>query len=136
MARLNEAAKDVLARMKVIPVATASKDGRPNVVPMTFVKVLDDSTVLVADNFMNKSAKNLEDNPLVAIPVWDTKTKQAFQIQGTAEIVRSGPAFDEMVAWVQALKPKLMPKAAVLVKVENVYVCQTGDDLGKDVALP
>lgn len=67
MARLDETTKDVLARMKVTPVATASKDGCPNVVPMTFVKALDDFRLLVADNYMDKGAVNLEENPQVAI---------------------------------------------------------------------
>ena len=53
--------------MKVVPVATASKDGLPNVVPMTFVKALDDSAVLIADNYMDKGARNLEENPSVSV---------------------------------------------------------------------
>ena len=135
MGGLNEQAKDVLARMKVIPVATASKDGCPNVVPMTFVKALDDSTLLVADNYMDKGARNLEENPQVAVSVWDTETKQAYQIKGMAEVVRSGPVFDETVAWVVGLKPHLTTKAAVVLRIAHVYVCQPGPDLGKDVAL-
>jgi predicted pyridoxine 5'-phosphate oxidase superfamily flavin-nucleotide-binding protein len=135
MARLDEATKDVLARMMVIPVATASRDGCPNVVPMAFVKVLDDSTVLVADNYMDKGARNLEENPQVAVSVWDTETKQAYQVKGTAKVVRSGPVFDETVAWVSGIKPHLTTKAAVVLRVTHVYVCQPGPDLGKDVAL-
>jgi len=134
MARMDETTKDVLARMKPIPVATASKDGRPNVVPMSYVKALDDSTVLIADNYMDKGAKNLEENPQVAICVWDTETKQSYQIKGTAEVFRSGPIFDETVAWVSGTKPQLETKAAVVVSVTNAYVCQPGPDLGKDVA--
>ena len=135
MGGLIQEAKDVLARMKVIPVATASKDGCPNVVPMTFVKALDDSTLLVADNYMDKGATNLEENPQIAVLVWDTETKQAYQIKGTAEILRSGPVFDETVAWVTGLKPHLTTKAAVVLRVAHVYVCQPGPDLGKDVVL-
>ena len=61
--RLTEDAKRVLAQTKVIPVATASKDGLPNVVPMTFVKTLDDSTVLIADNYMDKGASEPRREP-------------------------------------------------------------------------
>lgn len=96
---------------------------------------LDDSTLLVADNYMDKGARNLEENPQVAVSVWDTETKQAYQIKGTAEILRSGPAFDETVAWVTGLKPHLTTKAAILLRVAHVYVCQPRPDLGKDVVL-
>jgi len=135
MGGLNQEAEDVLARMKVIPVATASRDGSPNVVPMTSVKVVDDSALLIADNYMDKGAKNLEKNPQVAVSVWDTETKRAFQIKGTAEILRSGPIFDETVSWVTGLKPHLTTKAAVVLRIAHVYVCQPGLDLGRDVVL-
>lgn len=135
MGRLNEDAMRVLAQMKVVPVATASGDGLPNVVPMTFVKTLDDSAVLIADNFMDKGASNLEENPLVAICAWDLETKRAYQIKGAAEVHRTGPVFDDTAAWVRETKPDSATKAAVVVKVTNVFVCHSGDDRGKDVVL-
>jgi len=126
----------VLAQTKVVPVATASKDGVPNVVPMTFVKTLDDSAVLVVDNFMDKGARNLEENPRIAVCVWDLETKRAYQIKGTAEVQRSGQVYDHGVAWVHETKPDTDPKAAVVLRVSNVYVCHSGPDRGKDVVLP
>jgi uncharacterized protein len=135
MGRLTEDALRVLAQMKVTPVATASKDGRPNVVPMTFVKALDDSAVLVADNYMDKAAANLAENPHVAVCVWDLETKHAYQIKGTAEVHRSGQVYDDMVEWVKAKKPDAPAKAAVVVRVTNVFVCHS-EDRGTDVVLP
>jgi hypothetical protein len=125
----------VLAQTKVVPVATASKDGAPNVVPMTFVKPLDDSAVLLADNYMDKGAGNLADNPRLALCVWDLETKRAYQIKGEAEILRSGRLYDDTVAWVHETKPDTTPKAAVVLHVTNVYVCHSGPDRGKDVVL-
>jgi hypothetical protein len=126
----------VLAQTKVIPVATASKDGAPNVVPMTFVKAQGDSAVLVVDNFMDKGALNLEENARLAICVWDLETKRAYQIKGTADVQRSGQVYDDAVAWVHETKPDTDPKAAVVLRVSNVFVCHSGADRGKDVALP
>jgi uncharacterized protein len=134
--RLTEDAKRVLAQTKVIPVATASKDGLPNVVPMTFVKTLDDSAVLIADNYMDKAARNLEENPRIAICVWDLESKRAYQIKGSAEVHRSGRVYDEMVEWVKETKPDAPAKSAVVLRVDSVYVCHSGSDRGKDVVLP
>ena len=136
MGRMNDDVLRVLARTKVVPVATASKDGVPNVVPMTFVKALDDTAVLVADNFMDKGAKNLAENPRIAICVWDLETKRAYQIKGEAEVRRSGQAYDDTIAWVHETKPDTDPKAAVVLRVSNVYVCHSGADRGRDVARP
>ena len=53
---------------EVVFIATASKDGIPNVAAMRAVKVLDaeKGIVLIADNFMNKTLKNILENPKVA----------------------------------------------------------------------
>lgn len=126
----------VLEQTKVVPVATASKDGVPNVVPMTFVKALDDSAVLVVDNFMDKGARNLEANPRVAVCIWDLETKRAYQIKGEAEVQRSGQVYEDATAWVHETKPDTDPKAAVVLRVSSVYICHSGADRGKDVALP
>lgn len=136
MGRLTEDAQRVLALMKVVPVATASKDGLPNVVPMTFVKMLDDSAVLIADNFMDKGARNLDENPRVAFCAWDLETKRAYQMKGSAEVHRTGTVFDETVTWVKESKPDIATKAAVVVRITNVFVCHSGADRGKDVVLP
>ena len=137
MGRLNEDAMRVLAQMSVVPVATASQgDGLPNVVPMTFVKTLEDSAILIADNFMDKGATNLEENPHVALCAWDLETKRAYQIKGAAQVHRTGPVFDGTAAWVRETRPDIASKAAVVVKVTNVFVCHSGADRGKDVVLP
>lgn len=135
MGRMDEDVLRVLSLTPVVPVATASKDGVPNVVPMTFVKALDDSAVLVADNYMDKAAANLAENARVAVCIWDLETKRAYQIKGKAEILREGPVYDEMVPWVKGKKPDAPAKAAVVLRVENVYVCHAVDR-GEDVALP
>jgi predicted pyridoxine 5'-phosphate oxidase superfamily flavin-nucleotide-binding protein len=126
----------VLERTTVVPVATASKDGVPNVVPMTFVRLLDDSAVLVADNFMDKGAANLDENPHIAVCAWDLDSKRAYQIKGEAEVLRTGRIYEETVAWVHETKPDTHAKAAVVLHVDHVYVCHSGPDRGKDVALP
>lgn len=136
MARMDEDVQRVLEHTKVVPVATASKNGVPNVVPMTFVRLLDESAVLMADNFMDKGAANLEENPRIAICVWDLDSRRAYQIKGEAEVLRSGRTYDGTVAWVHETKPDTHAKAAVVLHVSHVYVCHSGPDRGKDVALP
>lgn len=135
MGRMDDDVLSVFSQTKVVPVATASRDGVPNVVPMTFVKILDDSAVLLADNYMDKAARNLAENPRIAICVWDLETKHAYQIKGEAELQHSGEIYDDTLAWVHETKPDTDPKAAVVLRVSNVYVCHSGPDRGKDVAL-
>ena len=69
MVKLNEEMKTAFSKVKTFPVATASKEGVPNVVPIGFCLLVDDETIWIADNFMVKSLANLEENPNVAIYV-------------------------------------------------------------------
>jgi predicted pyridoxine 5'-phosphate oxidase superfamily flavin-nucleotide-binding protein len=134
MPKLVDNVKDIFNMTAIYSVATASKDGLPNVVPIHFVKIYDgEDTILLVDNFMDKTLKNLKENPRIAISVWDQNKKAAYQLKGEATIVNSGKPFDDAVAWVQKTMPALNPKSAILFRVTTVFNCQPGPDLGKEL---
>src|ERR1017187_10008275 len=87
---------------KLAWVATASRDGEPNVTPKGTLKLLDEHHVVFADLFSLKTRKNLEENKKVAVTVADAATGKGYQIKGTAELVDSGSLFDETAAALQA----------------------------------
>lgn len=133
MAKLTAEVKAAIAKQRVFPFATASNDGIPNVIPITFLRVLDDDTLLVVDNLMEKSKKNIESNPVMAVCVWDLEGKSSYQIKGEITVHTSGPVFESACVWVKDKIPSLKPRAAFAVKVLHVYVCQPGQDLGKEL---
>ncbi len=51
--------------------ATATPDGVPNVVPIGFARPIDEETILIADNYMNKTRKNLEINHWISLVTKD-----------------------------------------------------------------
>lgn len=112
--------------------ATASPDGVPNVVPIGFARPIDEDTILIADNYMNKTRQNLEKNPRISLVTKDA-TKCPFQFKGPVEIFESGKYFDIVTEWGQNAMTKLTPKAAVLMKVEEIYSIQPGPDAGKKI---
>ncbi|MBP2045998.1 pyridoxamine 5'-phosphate oxidase family protein [Methanobacterium aggregans] len=112
--------------------ATSTQDGVPNVVPIGFAKPLDSKSILIVDNYMHKTHENLEKNPEAALVVKDAK-KCPYQFKGKVEIFESGKIFDEAVEWATNVMTKLQPKAAILMKVEEIYSVQPGPDAGKQV---
>jgi uncharacterized protein len=112
--------------------ATSSKEGIPNVVPIGFARPIDDETILIADNYMNKTRKNLEENPNISLVTKDA-TKCPFQFKGKIEIFESGKYFDIVTEWGQNAMTKLTPKAAILMRVEEIYSIQPGPDAGKKI---
>ena len=113
--------------------ATSTKEGIPNVVPIGFARPIDEETILIADNYMNKTRKNLEENPNISLVTKDA-TKCPYQFKGKIEIFESGKYFDIVTEWGQNAMTKLTPKAAILMKVEEIYSIQPGPDAGKKIA--
>lgn len=130
---MTEEMMDAIEKDNLVFLATATVDGTPNVVPIGFARSIDNETILIVDNFMNKSRKNLEDNPKAALVVRDA-SKAPYQFKGTVEIVESGKYFDQAVDWATSVMSQLSPKAAVLLKVEDVYSVLPGPDVGKKIA--
>lgn len=131
LVKLNEEMKSAFSKVKIFPVATASKDGIPNVVPMGFCQLMDDETIWISDNFMVKSLANLKENPNVAIYVWGPDTGGCFQIKGKTEIISSGEKFEKMRSIVHAAKPGLPAKTLIEVRISEVFQCAPGPDAGK-----
>ena len=117
MAKLSEAVKNAIAGQEVFPVATSHRDGTPNVVYIKYLKVVDDETVLLADNYLSKTRDNILANGKIAFVVLDEE-KGSFQVKGTARRLTEGPLFDHMRQWVPDRLPRV---AAVVMQVEDVY---------------
>ncbi|MGZ7070244.1 MAG: pyridoxamine 5'-phosphate oxidase family protein [Methanobacterium sp.] len=123
---------DAVEKDNVIFFATATKDGVPNVVPIGFARPLNEKTIMIVDNYMNKTRKNLEENPKASLVPRDA-TKCPYQFKGTVEIHNSGKLFDDAVDWATSVMSKLTPKAAVILNVEEIYTVQPGPDAGSRV---
>ena len=130
MVALTEEMKTAFATMKAFPVATASKDGWPNVVPIGFVELVDDETIWIADNFMKKTLANIKENPKMTLSLWGPETKGCFQIKGEVELKTEGPEFEKMQENVWAKMAKAPAKGLMIMKICEVYTCNPGPDAG------
>ena len=94
---------------KMAWVATASVDGMPNSTPKGSVQVIDDSHLVFADLFSRKTRENLKVNTKVAVTVVDEKTYKGYQLKGVAELLTSGPVFDQVAEQLKKAPMKLPP---------------------------
>jgi uncharacterized protein len=131
MVTLTEEIRESLAGTKTAFFATSAKNGTPNVVPIGAFKVLDDGTLLVSDQFFNKTLANMKENPKAALSWWGEKG--GFQIKGTVTIHTNDEVFKQDVAWMKDLRPNLKPKSAVILKITDVYQVKPGADAGKQI---
>ncbi len=129
MVKLTDEMKESLTGTRLVFLATSSKKGLPNVVPIGAFKLLDDETLLISDQFFNKTLKNLKENPHVALSWWGEKG--GFQMKGPVTLHTSDEIFRQDVAWMKELRPTLTPKSAVILKISEVYQIKAGADAGK-----
>jgi len=126
---MNEEMMDAIEK-DLIFLATSSGKGIPNVVPIGLARPIDNEKILVADNYMKKTRKNIEENPNVSLITKDAQ-KNPYQFKGTAEIFESGEIYDEVVEWAQNVMTKLNPKAAIVIKITEIYSVKPGPEAGK-----
>lgn len=117
MAKLTTEIKNAIEKQEIFPVATTSQDNVPNVIYVKYLKVVDDQTILLADNYFGKTRENILTNGNVAFVVLDDE-KGSYQVKGKSQRIVSGPMFDEVQKWVPDKLPK---EAAVVIQVDQIY---------------
>ncbi len=116
-------------------VATASRDGLPNVSIKGSLRVLDDEHLLFADLFSLKTRKNLEENPQVAVMIYDAESRTGYEMKGTVELISQGALYDQAVERLKQLPTPLPPpKYVVRITVESIFNQSLGPEGGKRVA--
>ena len=138
MAILTDRMKEVFGKHAngTYPFGTADRNGTPNLVPINAVKIVDDETILVSDQYFGKTLNNIKENPRVVITFWDKF--EGYQVKGEARIITEGKIFEETSEWVRRRGEKLgfslKSKGAIVIKVKEVYSVSPGPDAGKKLA--
>ncbi len=144
MAHMTEEMMTCINNMMAPYLATASKDGVPNVVPCGSTRAINPDTITITARHLNKTFKNLQDNPKVALVFHSELEKggkpgkaKGWQIKGEATIVESGEYYER--AKERAIKrfgqdAASTVKAAIVIKVHEIYNVVSGPEAGKRIA--
>lgn len=68
--KLSAEMKTAFSKIKIFPVATTSKDGISNVVPIGFCRLVDNETIWNEDNFMVKYLGNIKKIKMLQYLYW------------------------------------------------------------------
>ncbi|HEY0944683.1 MAG TPA: pyridoxamine 5'-phosphate oxidase family protein [Opitutaceae bacterium] len=97
--------------------ATTSRSGTPNAIYVNSVHVYDDRTIVVADNYFDKTRTNILAGSRGAL-LFLTKQRLAYQLKGQITYHTSGPVFAAMKQHNRADLPGV---AAAALHVEEAY---------------
>ena len=88
---LKKGERDFLASHELCRLATASRDGRPHVVPVIYA--LDGDDIIIAVDYGTKKLKNLRENKHVALVVDDSDSHGGIMVEATCEILERGKEY-------------------------------------------
>jgi uncharacterized protein len=149
MAEMSKDLMDLINGGGYCYLVTASKDGIPNAAIIGSTRAASPDTIIMAAGFMNKSLKNLQENPKASIIVYSSlpsnkmqATMEDFakigggQIKGSVSLLTSGDIHEKVKkAMVERMGPQMneMIKTTVVLKVEEIYTVGLGPNAGKKI---
>jgi predicted pyridoxine 5'-phosphate oxidase superfamily flavin-nucleotide-binding protein len=122
-----------LFEKSIIAFGTVDKEGCPNVIAVACCRVVSPNQVLITDNFLNKTRRNLSQNPNVSLAFWNIEQSLdgvGYQFKGTAEVKTDG----EWKQVVDSMETNqgLAHKAAILVTVTEIWDLATPKLLARE----
>lgn len=131
MIKLTDEMKDMIAAQVGI-VATVREDGVPNVGPKRSSRLYDETTIIFNENTYGEICRNIKRGSKVAIAFIDREKLKGFRFVGTAEVHEEGKYYEDAVEWAVGKMGK--PKAAVIIKIEEIYDLASGPNAGTRLA--
>ena len=129
---MSEEIKEMLDE-NIVYLATSSREGKPNVVPVGLVRAISDNEVLVVDVRFKKTRKNLEENAQVAISFTDLNRWASYQLKGKAKIYKSGAIYDTAF---DMIKRKREKREASVGKIDNPEISERAKKISKMLKRP
>ncbi len=105
-----------LIESSTLSFATVGKDASPHIIYVAFARV-DGDNLVITNNYMRSTVKNIESNPKVAVSFFTTDGK-GFELLGTASVQKSGKYFD-LIKTIPENKG-LPAKSAIVVSVSKI----------------
>lgn len=128
---LSKEVQDAMEGQKYYSLATASKDGTPNVVPVGFLFEGHDGNIWVIDNYMIKTLNNVRENPKASFYIWHAGVKESYQVKCSVKIEDSGKDYELAVKMAHDKKETFPAKTLLKLIVEDVFYVTPGEHAGK-----
>lgn len=118
MIKINKKQKELIEN-NALALATVNEDGSPHCIAVGDVKVVEDGKLLIGDNYMAITCKNIIKNNKVALAVWNKDWKKecfGYEFFGTAEYFIKGKWLDK----VKKAHIGFQAKGAILVTINKI----------------
>jgi len=120
MVEINEELKKLIEE-NALAFATVDENKNPHCIVVGFVKVVSKNQILVTDNYMGETVKNIQQNPSVALSVWSKDWKKecvGYELRGIAEYFTSSKWY-EIIKQIPENKGEPC-KGAILITINKI----------------
>lgn len=118
MIEINEELKNLI-ESNALALASVDQKGNPHVIGVADVKVVSKNQILVGDNYMVQTIKNIQQNNNVALVVWSRNWEENFlgyELKGNIEYFTKGK-WHEMIKKIHKGFPA---KGAILITINKI----------------
>ena len=116
-------------KIPIVTLGTSAPDGTPNAVPVGAKRLVDPETIIISDQYFNKTLANMKSNPKVTVLFWELG--EGYQLKGHVEIQATGKIYEETAEWVhEQTNGEHKSKGAVILKIEEIYSVAGGVTIG------
>lgn len=101
--------------------ATINENGNPHCIAVAYVKVVSDNQILITNNYIIETVKNIQRNSNVALTIWNKGWKEnciGYELKGTAEFFTNGKWY-EMIKKIPQNEGEPC-KGAILIKILKI----------------
>ena len=130
MVKFNAEMKSEFQKLKTIYLATASKAGVPNVVPIGAMFLIDDETLWVIDNFMKKTMNNVKENPVATLDIWNPDGTMSYQVKCDVKYENSGADYEKAKDMMHQKRADLPAKGLLKLTFKEIYQVKPGPGAG------
>ena len=130
MVSFNAEIKSEFQKLKTIYLATASKAGVPNVVPIGAMFLIDDETLWVIDNFMKKTMNNVKENPVASFDIWNPDGTMSYQVKCDVKYENSGADYEKARDMMHQKRADLPAKGLLKLTFKEIYQVKPGPGAG------
>ena len=114
--------QEVINKQGVHILSTSTREGVPNIIYLTFLKVYNDEQILIANNKFSKTEKNIIENPRISFIILDKENKKAYQLKGNVEIHDNDKIYEDTANWVKTKRPDMSPpKSGIILNIKEIY---------------
>lgn len=110
-----------LIEENILAFSTIDENGKPHCIAVGFVKVVSKNQILITDNYMVETTRNIQRSSNVALIVWNKNWKKnstGYELRGIAEYFTKGK-WHKMVKQIPENKGESC-KGAILVTINKI----------------